>query len=91
METQQEPPKHSEVQKTPKHRGANGSRDDMVDLKVDVATIKERCNHFATKKDVIEAKNELLEAINRFAVRVIVALVGVIVALGGILVTLILK
>ena len=98
IQTEQEPPKHREVQKTPKHRGANGLHDDLVALKVDVATIKERCNHFATKEDVAELRaeikediNQLLDAINRAAMQVIVALVGVIVALGGILVTLILK
>ena len=78
-------------QKITKHREANGLHDDLVALKVDVATIKEQCNHFATKADVAEMRaeikgdiNELLNAFNRFALRVIVALVGVIVSLVGI-------
>ena len=85
-------------QKPTEHREANGLHDDLVAIKVDVATIKEQCNHFATKEDVADLRaeikediNQLLDAINRAALRVIVALVGVIVALGGILVTLILK
>lgn len=70
-------------QKTTKHRETNGSHDDMISLKVDVATIKEQCKHFATKADVAEAKNELLDAFNRFAMRVIVVLASMMVALLG--------
>ena len=74
-------------QKTTEHREANGLHDDMVSLKVDVATIKEQCNHFATKADVAKAKNELLNAFNRFALRVIVVLVSMMVALLGMIAT----
>ena len=61
IETQQESPKHREVQKTPKHVGANGSHDDMVALKVDVAIIKEQCNHFATKEDTAKLETQIAQ------------------------------
>ena len=51
-------------QKTPKHREPNGLHDDVVNLKVDVATLKEQGKHFATKEDIakLEAQNAKLEA-----------------------------
>ena len=59
IQTQQEPPKPRETQKTPKHVGANGSHDDMVALKVDVATLKEQGKHFATKEDIAEMQTQI--------------------------------
>ena len=93
IQTQQEPPKH---------RGANGLHDDVVALKVDVATLKEQGKHFATKEDVADLRADLLEKIsvldrkidkarNDLLYAVNRAAVGMIVFLGGILVTLILK
>ena len=51
-------------QKPTAHRGANGLHDDMVALKVDVATLKEQGRNFATKEDIakLETKIAKLEA-----------------------------
>ena len=62
METQQEPPKHREVQKTPKHVGANGLQDDVMALKVDVAVLKEQGRNFATKEDIARLEVQIAQA-----------------------------
>ena len=49
-----------EDQKT-EHRAANGLHDDVVTLKVDVATLKEQGKHFATKEDVAEVRTDIAE------------------------------
>ena len=64
IQTQQDPPKPRETQKTSKHVGANGLHDDVLALKVDVAVLKEQGRHFATKEDFakLEAQIAKLEA-----------------------------
>ena len=62
IQTQQEPPKHPKTQKTPKHVGANGSHDDMVALKVDVAVLKEQSKNFATKEDIARLEVQIAQA-----------------------------
>ena len=80
-------------------RGANGLHDDLVALKVDVATIKEQCNHFAKKEDVAELGAELRDKIsvvdgkidkakNELLDAVNRAALRVIVALAGVIVSL---
>ena len=48
-------------QKTPERRAANGLQDDVVTLKVDVATLKEQGKHFSTKEDVAEVRTAIAE------------------------------
>ena len=59
IQTQQDPPKPRETQKTSKNVGANGLHDDVVNLKVDVATLKEQGRHFATKEDFAKLEAQI--------------------------------
>ena len=54
-------------QKTTAHREANGSHDDLVALKVDVATIKEQCKNFATKEDIAKLETKIAKLETHFA------------------------
>ena len=62
IEAEQKPPKNREVQKTPKHRGANGLQDDVMALKVDVAVLKEQGKNFATKEDIAKLETQIAQA-----------------------------
>ena len=62
IQPQQDPPKPRETQKTSKNVGANGLHDDVVNLKVDVATLKEQGRHFATKEDIAKLETQIAQA-----------------------------
>ena len=53
MQTEQEPPKH---------RKANGLHDDVMNLKVDVAILKEQGRNFATKEDIAKLETQIAQA-----------------------------
>ena len=49
-------------QKPTEHRKANGLHDDVVTLKVDVATLKEQGKNFATKEDIAKLETQIAQA-----------------------------
>ena len=50
-------------QKPTEHRKANGLHDDVVTLKVDVATLKEQGKNFATKEDIAKLETQMARAL----------------------------